>query len=818
MAGIEKRGIVGELKESYLDYAMSVIVARALPDVRDGLKPVHRRILWSMWESGLTHLAKFRKSANIVGETMARYHPHGDVAIYDSLVRMVQDFSLRYPLVQGQGNFGSVDGDSPAAMRYSEVKLSAIAEELLTDIEKETVEWQPNYDATREEPKTLPAKFPSLLLNGSLGIAVGMTTNIPPHNLGEVADAIIYLADNPDARSVDLLEFVHGPDFPTGGMIFDRKAIEQVYVTGRGSIPMRAKASILERSGRRGSGYDIVVREIPYQVNKAELIEKIAALVQEKKIEGIRDLRDESDKDGLRVVVELRNEVPPQKILNQLYQHTDLQKYFHVNMVALVKGLQPELLSLKDVLEYYLDYRRDLTRRRTQFDLRKAQDRAHILTGLAKALATIDKIIVLIKKSKDREDAHVKLTKQFGFTDVQATAILEMKLQTLAALEREKIETELKEKVALIKELGAILKSPAKITAIIKDEVMAFKERYGDARRTQVVAGGLKAMSEEDLVPEEEVVITLSEGGYIKRLVPTVFRAQRRGGKGLIGSEVGEEDFITHFVGAHTHDNLLFFTRRGRVFQTKAYEIPVASRTSKGKAIHNFLELPQDESVNAIVSYREAKKGEGTASPRYLVMVTESGVIKKTPLEAFQNIRRTGIIAIDLKKDDALRWVLPSSGLDELILATRMGQAIRFKESQVRSMSRGAAGIRAMRLKAGDRIAGFDIIRKEESVRRATMRLLVVMEDGFAKQTKLAQYKVQNRGGSGIKTAKITKKTGPIIASKVVGEENELIALSAKGQVLRTELQGVRETGRDAQGVRIMNLKDNDRLAGIVVI
>jgi DNA gyrase subunit A len=812
MPNIEPREITKELKESYLDYAMSVIVARALPDVRDGLKPVHRRILWDMWSSGLTYLSKFRKSANVIGQVLARYHPHGDIAVYDALVRMAQDFSLRYPLVQGQGNFGSIDGDSPAAYRYTEVKLSKIAEELLLDIEKDTVDWQPNYDATREEPNVLPAKLPNLLLNGSVGIAVGMTTNIPPHNLDEIADAILFLADNPDASSEDLMQFIKGPDFPTGGIIFDEKAIKQAYVSGRGGITMRAKAEIEERKSKQ---FDIVVTEIPYQVNKSELIKQIAELAEDKKIEGIRDIRDESDREGLRIVIELKNDVSPQRVLNQLYERTDLQKDFHLNAIALVDGIQPQILSIRDIIAAYVAYRKQVVKRRTQFDLKMAEERAHILSGLVKALAAIDRVIATIKKSKDKEDAHKNLVKIFKLTSVQADAILEMKLQTLASLERKKIEDELKEKLALVKDLTLILKSPAKILKIIKDEVRELKEKYGDARRTKVVPTPIKAFRDEDLIPNEDAIITFSAGGYIKRLQPGVFRVQKRGGRGLIGSEVTEEDFLSHFFSARTHDNLLFFTDRGRVFQTKVYEIPPATRVSKGRAIHNFLELPTDENISAVISYSEKSEKE----KNFLVMATKDGLIKKTPLEDFANIRRTGIMAIALRKGDVLKWVRTSGGKDQVILTTRLGQSIRFPESQVRTMGRTAAGVRAIKLKKEDEVAGFDIIKVEDSNQRVQdLKLIVVMANGFAKQTPLAEYKLQRRGGSGIRTAKITSKTGPLISARVVGGEKEIFALSAKGQVIRMNLASVRTTGRSAQGVRIIKLKQGDRLAGTVIM
>ena len=808
MSGIQKREITSELRESYLSYAMSVIVSRALPDVRDGLKPVHRRVLWAMWSSGLTNQAKFRKSANVVGETMGKYHPHGDSSIYDTLVRMAQDFSLRYPLVQGQGNFGSIDGDSPAAMRYTEARLARIADEMLADIEKETVDWQPNYDATREEPKVLPAKLPNLLLNGSLGIAVGMATSMPPHNLREVADAILLLADKPSASHDDIMDLIQGPDFPTGGIIFDAKAIREAYATGRGAVMTRAKAEIEERKNRQ---FDIVVTEIPYQVNKSELVKHIAELVQDKKIEGIRDVRDESDREGLRLVIELKSDVPPQKILNQLYQHTDLQKDFHMNMIALTDGITPQLLSVKEILLAHLDYRKVVVRRRTEFDLRKAEERAHILEGLVKALANIDKVIAVIKRSKNKEDAHGNLMKHFKLSDAQTSAILEMRLSALAALEREKVEAELKEKRALIAELKLILKDPSRIVGVIKKELKELRDKYGDDRRTQVVPSGVGAFKDEDLIPQEEVVITLSAGGYIKRLPPSTFHAQRRGGKGLIGSEVAEEDFLAHFLAAATHDNILFFTDRGRVFQTKVYEIPAASRTSKGRAIHNFLELPGDENVSALVAYPESRKKNDAA----LILLTQNGVAKRTMLEDFRNIRRNGIIAIALKKGDRLKGVRLSDGKGQVVLTTAQGQSIRFKEGQLRPMGRGAAGVRAIRLKKGDQVAGFDIVRAEEV---KDQRLLVVMANGFGKQTPLKEYKLQNRGGSGIRTANVTAKTGELVAAMVISEEKEILALSKKGQMIRTELQSVRTTGRSAQGVRIMNLKTGDRLAGVVVI
>jgi DNA gyrase subunit A len=798
--------ITQELENSYLDYAMSVIVSRALPDVRDGLKPVHRRILWAMWDSGLTHLAKYKKSANVVGEVLGRYHPHGDAAVYDAMVRMAQDFSLRYPLIDGQGNWGSIDGDSAAAMRYTEARLSKIAEELLVDIEKDTVDWQPNYDNSRQEPKVLPAKIPNLLINGVSGIAVGMTTSIPPHNLGEVIDAILHLIKDPKSTSAQLMEFIQGPDFPTGGIIYDRKGIIEAYSTGQGSITCRAKAEIVER---KAGQFNIVISEIPYMVNKSELIQKIAQLVADKKIEGIKDLRDESDKNGLSIVIELKNDVSAQKILNQLYKHTDLQKDFHMNLVALVNGIQPQLLSLKECLEQYLLHRQEVVRRRTEFDLAQAKKRAHILEGLSKALDHIDAVISTIKKSKDKQDAHKNLVSKFKFSDAQAEAILEMKLQTLASLERKKVEDELKEKKIFIKECELILSSPKKILEVIEKELKEIKEKYNDPRRTQVVAGKLGEFKEEDLISQEEVIITLSSSGYIKRVNPSVFKTQGRGGKGMIGSEVGEEDFLTHLISAKTHDNILFFTDSGKVFQTKVYEIPQGSRTSKGKIIHNFLDIPPSENVNTILAY-DPKSSDA----KFLIMATANGIVKKTPLDNFSNVRRTGIIAITLKGNDRLKWVKTSSGNDQIILVTALGQSIRFKEPQLRPMGRSASGVGGIRLKKGDLVVGMDIIKE-----KSNDRLLIVTQNGFAKQTPLKEYKVQSRGGTGIKTAKITQKSGPVVMCKSVSDkESEVIVLSAKGQIIRTPLLDIRTSSRATSGVRLMRLKEGDKIAAIVCL
>ncbi len=807
---IEPLPIVQEMETSYLDYAMSVIVQRALPDVRDGLKPVHRRILYAMWSIGLRPSAKFRKSATVVGEVLGKYHPHGDAAVYDSMVRLAQDFSMRYPLVNGQGNFGSMDGDSAAAMRYTEAKLHASAEPMLLDLEKDTVDFVPNYDGSQKEPRVLPAKLPNLLLNGTMGIAVGMATNIPPHNLTELVDGLTYLIDHSDATVDDLMEFIKGPDFPTGGIIYDINEIKSAYASGKGSIVMRGQADIVENKGR----FDIVVTEMPYQVNKASMLENLAELVKNKKIEGIKDLRDESDKDGVRVVIELKKEAYPRKVLNALYKHTALQTSFPVNMLALVDGIQPKVLTLKMVLEEYLKHRQEVVRRRTQFDLDRAKDRAHILEGLVLALHDIDKVIATIKKSKDKDDAKKNLVKQFKLSELQALAILEMRLQQLANLERVKVETELKEKQKLIKDLQAILKSPAKILSIIKDELKELKDKFGDERRTKVVKAAVNKFSAEDLIPNESTVVMVTRDGYIKRLPPDTFRTQSRGGKGVIGLTTKEEDMIDQFFSTNTHADLMFFTTRGRVFKLKAYEVPAGSRQAKGQAIVNFLQLAPEEKVSAILSL------EDLSPYKYLVMVTRQAFIKKVALEAFNNVRRSGLIAIKLKDGDVLEWIKPSSGKDNVILITGNGQSIRFKESDVRAMGRAAAGVRGIRLKKDDMVMGMDVLDGGKA--GATEQLLVVMSNGYGKRTKLTAYKIQHRGGSGIRTAKITTKTGKIIGGFIVDakrEKEDIIIISEKGQVIRLQLKSVNVIGRDTQGVRLMRFKDeNDKAANITFV
>jgi len=800
---VEPQSITEEMSKSYLDYAMSVIVARALPDVRDGLKPVHRRILYAMWNIGLRAGAKFRKSATVVGEVLGKYHPHGDIAVYDSLVRMVQDFSMRYPLVRGQGNFGSMDGDSAAAMRYTEVKLANIAEELLIDLEKKTVNFIPNFDGSQQEPLVLPAKLPNLLLNGAMGIAVGMATNIPPHNLNEVTGAITYLIDKPEATVEDLMKFVKGPDFPTGGMIFNQKDILQAYATGKGGIVMRGVAEVEET---KSGNFQIVISQIPYQVNKASLVEKIADLVKDKKLDGIKDLRDESDREGVRVVIDLKRDAYPKKILNSLYKLTQLQETFHVNMLALIDGIQPKVLTLKMVLEEYIKHRREIIKRRTQFDLEKARERAHILEGLTIALKNIDAVIKTIKASRDREVAKVNLIKKFKLTERQAVAILEMKLATLANLERLKIENELKEKRVLIRQLEEILKSTGKIRQIIKTEIKELVEKYGGERQTKVVTHGVKDFSMEDLVPNEEAVVVMTRDGYIKRVSPDTFKVQGRGGKGVLGLTTKEEDMVEFIFTTLTHNDILFFTTRGRVFQLKAYEIPQAARTAKGTPIVNFLQLGSNENITSILPL------DKLSTNKFLFFATEKGLVKKVKIDAFANVRRSGLIAIKIKEDDKLIWTKPTNGSDHISLVTAAGQAIRFKETDVREMGRNAAGVRGIRLKKqNDCIVGMGIIQTDsEKIKK--YQILIISEQGYGKRSGLGYYKVQGRGGSGIKTSRVTSKTGKLINAYVVNavtmQDKDLIIISEKGQCIRLPFKSVSQLGRDTQGVRLMRFKD----------
>lgn len=799
------------MQESYLDYAMSVIVARALPDVRDGLKPVHRRVLYAMSELGLHPTAKFRKSATVVGEVLGKYHPHGDVAVYDSMVRLAQDFSMRYPLVNGQGNFGSMDGDAAAAMRYTECKLSSVAEELLTDLQKDTVSWRDNYDATKKEPEVLPARLPNLLLNGGLGIAVGMATDIPPHNLREIAAAAAALIDNPKTSSEDLMQYVQGPDFPTGGIIYNWEAIKSAYATGKGSVVVRAKTEIVEN---REGAYQILITEIPYRVNKATLLEKFADLVRDKKIEGIRDLRDESDKDGVRIVVDLKKEAMPNKVLNQLFNYSQLQDSFHLNMLALVDGIEPRVLNLKMMLEHYLHHRREVVVRRTRFDLERTRERVHILEGLKKALDHIDAVIKTIKQSATKEEAHQKLQKNFKLSAIQASAILEMRLSALAGLERKKLDDELREKTALIKELEGLLKSPKKIDALIKKELLETAEKYGDERRTRLVKSPIGEFKVEDLIPDEEAIIVTTKSGYVKRLPPDTYKKQGRGGKGVIGITTKDADVVENLLTASTHDDVFFFTNRGRVFQTKVYELPEASRTAKGQALVNFLELGAGEQATAILTFGKQER----TKYKYLLMGTRAGTVKKTAIDEFAKVRRSGLIAIKLHKDDELRWVQMTTGSDEVMITTAGGQAIRFRENNVRFMGRTAAGVRGIRLKKNDRVMSLDIIEKQQDPK--TLQVLVVSELGLGKKTVLSEYKVQGRGGSGIKTMNITKKTGEIVVMQIVSraEEADLVVISKAGQTLRTSLGTISTLGRATQGVRVMRLDQGDLVASAAII
>jgi DNA gyrase subunit A len=806
--GIVPVNITKEMRESYLDYAMSVIVSRALPDVRDGLKPVHRRILFAMQELGLSSSARFKKSAAVVGDVLGKYHPHGDSAVYDALVKMAQTFSLRYPLIIGQGNFGSIDGDAAAAMRYTEAKMSRIAGEVLRDLDKNTVDFRPNYDGSRKEPVVLPSVVPNLLLNGTLGIAVGMATNIPPHNLGEVIDALTHLIEHPDATTDDLLEFIQGPDFPTGGIVYNKKDMEHAYATGRGGVVMRGEAEIVENKAGVGQ---IIITSLPYRVNKADLVMKIADLVREKKLEGVKGLRDESAKGDIRVVVDLKAGVPPQKVLNYIYKHTDLETTFHYNLVALVDGV-PQTLSLKSMLEEFVKHRKTVVRRRTEFDLAKAKDREHILLGLKKALDHIDEIIKIIKASKDTPTAHANLMAKFKFSDRQATAILEMKLQRLAGLERKKIEDELKEVQALIKELESILESPKKMLGVIKTELMEVKEKFGDERRTKIVKGGVKMISVEDTIPEKETILVFSDGGYIKRTDPTEYRIQRRGGVGVVDLDTKDEDFIRIFLSATTHEDILFFSDKGKAYQLKAYELPEGKRATKGKSIMNYLQLAQEENITSILAMPKEVKEAAKLS---LLMVTEKGLIKRVAADSFKDVRRSGLIAIKLQPGDQLLSAKFVEDTDEVSMVTEAGQSIRFKVSDVREMGRGAGGVRGMHIKGKDRVVTADVVK---SAYKHGL-LLVVTEQGYGKMTKLDEYKVQKRGGSGIKTANVTAKTGKVVCGMVLpDQEGELIAISKQSQVIRMPLKDISVLGRATQGVRIMKLRAGDAIASITAL
>jgi len=794
------RNIEEEVKDSYLNYAMSVIVGRALPDVRDGLKPVHRRILYAMQELNLEHSKPYKKCARIVGEVLGKYHPHGDVAVYDTLVRMAQDFSLRYPLVDGQGNFGSVDGDSAAAMRYTEARLASVADEMLNDIDKETVNFGPNFDASLKEPLLLPAALPNLLVNGSSGIAVGMATNIPPHNLNEVSDAIMHLLDNPEAQAKDLMKFVKGPDFPTGGVICGKEGIKDAYTTGRGKLTVRARATVEHQK----NGKDlIVVTEIPYQVQKSSVIETIAELVEEKKIEGISDIRDESDKDGMRIVVELKRDAEPQIILNLLYKHTQLETTFGIIMLALLDN-RPKVLTLRQVLDAYISHRKIIIRRRTQFELDKALRRAHILEGLKIALKFIDRIIKVIKESKDVAVAKARLMKEFDLSDVQSQAILEMQLQRLTALEQDKIEAEYKELLKKIAECRAILASEKKVEGIIKEELENIKQKYGDSRRTDIV-GEVEELEVEDLIAEEDVVVTISHGGYIKRLPVSSYRKQKRGGTGASGADLKDEDFIEHLFVASTKDYLLIFTDKGQVHWLKVYEIPQASRTSKGKAIVNLIQCEVGAKISSTVPVKEF------SADKYLVMVTKQGNIKKTRLDAYGNPRKGGIIGITLDKGDELIGVELTDGNQEILIGTKEGKAIRFVEAKVRDMGRGAKGVRGITLSKKDEVIAMIVVQKESAI-------LTVTELGFAKRTPAEEYRLTSRGGKGIINIKVADKNGNAVSLKSVSDKDELMVITQNGMFLRCAVKDIRATGRSAQGVRLIKLQDKDRVSCVAPV
>lgn len=800
--GLEHRTLEDVMEDSFLRYSMSVIIDRALPDVRDGLKPVHRRILYSMNQNGNRSTAKFVKSARIVGDVMGKYHPHGDSAIYNSMVRLAQPWSLRYPLIQGQGNFGSMDGDEAAAMRYTEARMAKPADEMLADIDKETIDFRDNFDGSEQEPVVLPAKLPNLLLNGQIGIAVGMATNIPSHNLGELVDATIELIDNEHVTTDDLLKHVKGPDFPTGATVYGGAPMKQAYMTGRGSVMMRAVADIEETKKGR---HQIVVTEVPYGVNKATLIEKIAELVKDKKITGISDLRDESARGVVRVVIELKKDAYPKKLLNQLYKMTALQTSFSYNMLALIDGIQPRILGLHEMLSEFVKHRQTVVRRRTEFELRKAKERAHILEGYKIALDHIDEVIRIIRGSKTTDIAEAELIKQFKLSEIQAKSILAMQLRRLTGLEREAIENELNELIKLIAKLQAILADEKEVLAIIKTELLEMKEKYGDERRTKIINHELGKFSDEELIPEEESVILLTTENYIKRTLVSEYRRQNRGGKGKRGMTTKEEDVIDQLVPTSTHDYLLFFTNRGRIFRLKAYEVPAASLQAKGVAAVNLLQLQPEEKITSIIRHEKDANDDG-----YLFMATTKGTIKKTPVKDYANIRTNGLIAIKLDDGDELRWIKKTTGENDVIVSTSAGQAVRFNESDARPMGRAARGVRGVRLRPNDCVVGMDIVDNDK------LSLLVISQNGYGKATKVANFPSHKRGGVGIKAAVVTAKTGPIISVRTLDPDaSEVLLISNKGQAIRIGLKDIPTLGRTTQGVRIMRMGENDKVSSI---
>lgn len=800
---VENRTVEDVMEDSFLRYSMSVIIDRALPDVRDGIKPVHRRILYSMNQNGNRSNAKFVKSARIVGDVMGKYHPHGDSAIYDSMVRLAQDWSMRYMLVQGQGNFGSMDGDPPAAMRYTEARMAKVADEMLADIDKDTIDFRDNFDGSEQEPVVLPAKLPNLLLNGQIGIAVGMATNIPPHNLGEIVDATVQLIDNPESTLDDLLQHVKGPDFPTGAVVYGGPAMRQAYQTGRGSVMIRAVAEIQETKKGR---HQIVVTEVPYSVNKATLIERIADLHKEKKIV-INDIRDESARGSVRIVIELKKDAYPKKVLNQLYKLTSLQTSYHYNMLALIDGIQPRVLGLHEILSEYIKHRQIVVRRRTEYELRKAKERAHILEGLKIALDHIDEVIKVIRAAQTPEEAQKNLMERFKLSDIQAAAILAMQLRRLTGLQRQEIENELAELIKLIGKLEAILADEKEILKIIKAELLEMKEKYGDERRSQIINHELGKFSDEELIPEENVVVLLTTENYIKRTLVTDYRRQHRGGKGKKGMTTKELDVIDQLVTSSTHDWLLFFTNKGRVFRLKAYEVPAASLQAKGVAAVNLLQLQPEERITSLVRLGKNENQEG-----YLFMATTNGTVKKTAIKDYANIRQTGLISIKLDEGDELRWIRQSSGQDEVVISTAMGQAIRFKESDARPMGRAARGVRGIRLRPGDKVVGMDLAAGDPN-------LLVMSEKGYGKLTKVVNFPTHKRGGVGIKAAVVSAKTGNLITVRSLSElDAEVIMISNKGQTIRVSLKDIPTLGRTTQGVRVMRLNEPDCVSSIGLI
>ncbi|WP_239615392.1 DNA gyrase subunit A [Cohnella mopanensis] len=793
---VRDRDIGVEMRESFMDYAMSIIVSRALPDVRDGLKPVHRRILYAMSELGMSPDKPYKKSARIVGEVIGKYHPHGDSPIYEAMVRMAQDFSLRYMLVDGHGNFGSVDGDFAAAMRYTEARLSKIAMEMLRDINKETIDYRPNYDGEEIEPVVLPARYPNLLVNGNTGIAVGMATNIPPHNLREVIEGTQALLRDPELTPYDLMEYIKGPDFPTAGLILGKVGIRQAYATGRGSVTMRARASIEENNGKAR----ILVHEIPYQVNKARLVEKIAELVREKKIDGITDLRDESDRNGMRIVIELRRDVTPTVVLNNLYKQTQMQTSFGVNMLALVNN-EPKVLNLRDVLYHYIKHQVEVIRRRTEYDLKKAEARAHILEGLRIALDHLDEVIALIRASRTAEEAREGLITRFGLSADQAQAILDMRLQRLTGLEREKIEQEYNELQVKIAEYKAILADEQLVNAIIHDELEEIKLKFGDERRTEITISDDEIL-DEDLIPRDDVVVTMTHTGYIKRLPVSTYRSQKRGGRGIMGMGTKDDDFIENLFISNTHHYLLFFTNKGRVFRMKAYEIPDLSRTARGTPIINLIQIEQGETINAVIPVESFEPNQ------FLFFATRNGIVKKTPLDDYANIRKVGLIAISLRDDDDLIGVKLTDGEREIVMGTSQGMSIRFSEQDVRAMGRSATGVKGIQLDEDDKVIDMDIVAPEQEV-------LIVTAKGYGKRTPMTEYRIQTRGGKGIKTLNVTEKNGVIVGLKVVHDDEDLMIMTSSGTLIRMSMSGINTMGRITQGVKLINIRDDDSVATV---